>query len=151
MSDEEIIAFLNDWLNNSLFTHTNKKIAVQELIKRYIQSKLTIGRIQGIIKKQQKEIEEKTTILFAGAEKVKQLEKEIEELQIIADDIKGHNIVYIDTPEFEEKFISKDKIREKIQDLKETISRMDIEDIGRMLREEQILILEEILEENNND
>ena len=57
-SDEEIIAYLSDWLTNSLFTHTNKKIAVGELIRRYIQSKLTIGRIQGIIKKQQKEIED---------------------------------------------------------------------------------------------
>lgn len=50
-----------------------------------------------------------------------------------------------------DNYISKYKIIEKIQDLKETISRMDIEDIARMLREEQILILEEILEENNND
>lgn len=44
-------------------------------------------------------------------------QKEIEENQVLIDDIKEHNIVYIDTPEFEEKFISKDKIREKIKEL----------------------------------
>ena len=43
-------------------------IAIRELIKLY--------------KNQQKEIEEKTTILLAGAEKVKQLEKEIILLKI---------------------------------------------------------------------
>lgn len=138
MSDEEIIAFLNDWLNNSLFTHTNKKIAVQELIKRYIQSKLTIGRIQGIIKKQQKEIEKGKSRIMELAELLDKQESEIKSLQQELEIQKGCSI-------------SKDKIREKIQDLKEIISRMDIEDIGRMLREEQILILEEILEENNND
>ena len=36
--------------------------------------------ILNVISKQQKEIEEKRIIIFAGAEKVKQLEKEIEEL-----------------------------------------------------------------------
>lgn len=46
-------------------------------------------------------------------------QKEIEENQVLIDDIKEHRIVYIDTPEFEEKFISKDKIREKINQLKE--------------------------------
>ena len=101
-------------------------IAIRELIKLY--------------KNQQKEIEEKTTILLAGAEKVKQLEKgnrslmesrikwknryykekeKNKENQVLIDDIKDHRIVYIDTPEFEEKFISKDKIREKIKKAKE--------------------------------
>ena len=46
-------------------------------------------------------------------------QKEIENYQILKDDIEGHNVVYVDTPEFEEKYISKDKIREKIKDLEE--------------------------------
>jgi len=37
--------------------------------------------ILNLTEKQRKEIDEKTTILFAGAEKVKQLEKEINELK----------------------------------------------------------------------
>ncbi len=67
--DEEIIAFLNDWLINSFFTHTNKKIVVRELIRRYIQSKLTIGRIRGIIENQRKKIEEIEIILEEYKEK----------------------------------------------------------------------------------
>ena len=48
---------------------------------------------------------------------IKQQQKEIKENQVLIDDIKDHRIVYIDTPEFEEKFISKDKIREKMREI----------------------------------
>lgn len=46
--------------------------------------------ITTIITLKQKEIEEKTTILLAGAKKVKQLEKEIEELKKENNEIWGH-------------------------------------------------------------
>lgn len=49
-----------------------------------------IGILFKYIDNQQKEIEEKTTILLVGAEKVKQLEKEIEKLQKENDEIWGH-------------------------------------------------------------
>ena len=58
---------------------------------------------------QQNEIEEKTTIIMAGAEKVKQLEKEIEALEII------HN-TYKEMIE-ENNYISKDKIRKKMREI----------------------------------
>ena len=48
---------------------------------------------------------------------IEQQQKEIKENQVLIDDIKDHRIVYIDTPEFEEKFISKDKIREKMREI----------------------------------
>ena len=67
--------------------------------------------ILNVIDKQQKEIEEKRIIIFAGAEKVKQLEKEIEALEII------HN-TYKEMIE-ENNYISKDKIREILKDLDE--------------------------------
>ena len=41
----------------------------------------------------------------------------IEELKILEDDLKDKRIVYVDTPEFEEKFIAK----QKVKDLKESI------------------------------
>lgn len=48
------------------------------------------------------------------------LQKENENLktdyQILQDDLKEHNIIYTDTPEFEEKYISKDKIKEALGD-----------------------------------
>lgn len=46
------------------------------------------------------------------------LEQEVQELKVLEDDIKDNRIAYIDTPEFEEKYISKDKIKDKIEELK---------------------------------
>lgn len=127
-----------------------------------------IDLILNLIEKQQKEIEEKTTILLAGAEKVKQLEKgnrslmesrikwknryykekeKNKENQVLIDDIKDHRIVYIDTPEFEEKFISKDKIREKINYYRKYCGYDGVTMIGNT----QLKELEELLEENNNE
>ena len=60
--------------------------------------------IINLIEKLQKEIEEKTIIIMAGAEKVKQLEKE-----------------FLTKQEVKENYIPKDKIREKIEDYKNEI------------------------------
>lgn len=62
-----------------------------------------------------KEIEEKTTILLAGAEKVKQLEKEIEGLKIKNKKLEEINYrVNLNFFELAETSISKDKIKEII-------------------------------------
>ena len=54
-----------------------------------------IDRVWNYIDKLQKELEEKTTILMAGADKVKQLEKKITELEktidLIIDDFQMEN------------------------------------------------------------
>ena len=65
------------------------------------------------IEKQQKEIEEKTTIIMAGAEKVKQLEKEIEKFNFENHMLKKWN------EQLDKNCISKDEIREKIKELEE--------------------------------
>lgn len=39
----------------------------------------------------------------------------IEELKILEDDLKDKRIVYVDTPEFEEKFIPKQKVKEELE------------------------------------
>lgn len=81
------------------------------------------------IKKQQKEIEarlEEIDILYkmmsVKDDEIKYLEIKLEqygeEYQILKDDIEGHRIAYVDTPEFEENYISKDKIKGKIEELK---------------------------------
>lgn len=65
-------------------------------------------------------------------------------LQIFVDDIKEG--VYIDTPEFEENYISKDKIREKLKIRKEEKAECtDSIEAKYLLRE--IYILEELLGE----
>lgn len=75
--------------------------------------------ILNVIDKQQKEIEEKTTIIMAGAEKVKQLEKEIQRLEKDNDTLSELVIVNEDKVIKELDLISKDKIREKIKKAKE--------------------------------
>lgn len=71
-----------------------------------------------IIEKQKEEIEEKRIIIFAGAEKVKQLEKEIEELTLDLEEMtksnnhKKENWVH---KNILNSYISKDKIKEKIK------------------------------------
>lgn len=77
--------------------------------------------ILNVINKQQNEIKEKTTILLAGAKKVKQLEKEIEERD-------KYNITTLPFEELKEmieqnknisifgkEYISKDKVKETIE------------------------------------
>ena len=87
-------------------------------------------------------------------ELVEKQSKEIEELKIIADDIEGHNIVYTDTPEFEEKYISKDKIKAKIKDKESQINDIKdnldynevmIKEVKRL--EDEIEVLQSLLEE----
>lgn len=54
------------------------------------------------------------------------LQKENEELKILKDDIQDKRIVYVDTPEFEENYISAQKIKDELEELKgklEDISR----------------------------
>lgn len=88
--------------------------------------------ILNVINKQQKEIAEKTTIIMAGAEKVKQLEKEIkemrEELQMYVD-VQNNDI---------HNYISKDKIREKIKELEEKSDYWNCDEIQ---------VLQELLED----
>lgn len=45
--------------------------------------------------------------------------KKIKELEVLEDDLKDKRIAYVDTPEFEEKFIAKQKVKEKIEEIKE--------------------------------
>ena len=102
-----------------------------------------------IIEKQQKEIEEKTTIIMAGAEKVKSLEKEIEELRA---KLEFKQFGDLDNAEFEKyideykknDYISKSKIEDKIKELEDDknskyfdmyISYRDIEKTIDILKE----------------
>lgn len=42
--------------------------------------------------------------------------KRIQELEVLEDDLKDKRIVYVDTPEFEEKFIAKQKVKEGLEE-----------------------------------
>lgn len=74
--------------------------------------------ILNLIEKQQKEIEEKRIIIFAGAEKVKQLEKGNRSL--MESRKKWKNRYYKEKAKNKD-YISKDKIREKIKELEDNM------------------------------
>ena len=110
-----------------------------------------------LVQNDDKVIETIVNLIEKLTEKVKQLEKgnrslmesrikwknryykekeKNKENQVLIDDIKDHRIVYIDTPEFEEKFISRDKIRERIKhneeqkNIVESVAKFKINDDG---------------------
>ena len=118
LSEEEKKA-IEYWKRDIEFYHLNTQLASEH----YAQM------ILNLMEKLQNEIEEKSTIIMAGTEKVKQLEKEIEKLKIIKLNFENWKEdykelleatkqnkkvnVYVDVPrDFQEQFISKDKIRE---------------------------------------
>lgn len=102
------------------------------------------------------ETREETEIVFEKAQKtilnlIDKQQEEIEELkrdyEIITDDMKNHNVVYTDMPEFEERYISKDKIRDKIEQLEK---EKDLY-FEKQIIQGKINLLKELLGEKNNE
>lgn len=77
-------------------------------------------------------------------ENIEKLQKENEELKILEDDIQDKRIVYIDTPEFEENYISKQKIKDKLEELNKEIKSCT--EIDAIFKIKQQQILQELLE-----
>ena len=81
------------------------------------------------------------------------LQKENEELKILEDDIQDKRIVYIDTPEFKENYISKQKVKDKIEELnkkeKEELKGMKGQDryFVKQTYQNKRMILQELLED----
>ena len=66
-------------------------------------------------------IEEESVYAHKFAIMQKQIDEKdarIKELEVLEDDLKDKRIVYIDTPEFEKEFILKQKVKDKIEELK---------------------------------
>ena len=92
-----------------------------------------------------KEIERRLEEIDSLYKMMSAKDDEIEELkedyQILKDDIEGHRIVYVDTPEFEENYISKDKIRH-IRDKAECMDYYSlndvIDDLSKLLGDDNI-------------
>ena len=57
----------------------------------------------------------------------KQDKERIKELEVLEDDLKDKRIVYVDTPEFEEKFIPKQKVKEILIEIQEEYNKLDKE------------------------
>ena len=72
------------------------------------------------------------------------LQKENEELKILEDDIQDKRIVYIDTPKFKENYISKQKVKDKLEELNKEIKSCT--EIDAIFKIKQQQILQELLE-----
>ena len=73
--------------------------------------------------------------------------KRIKELEVLEDDLKDKRIAYVDTPEFEEKFIAKQKVKDKIEEVKLSGGGNGKNNVENLARELVIDVLEELLEE----
>lgn len=78
----------------------------------------------------------------------KRVLRENEELKVLEDDIQDKRIAYIDEPEFEEKYITKQKIKDKIEEYKNMLKTCNkAKDIDRIKAiNERILELQELIE-----
>lgn len=57
--------------------------------------------------------------------KIEKDKKRIEELEVLEDDLKDKRIVYVDTPEFEENYIPKQKVLEEIDQVLEAFRKVE--------------------------
>lgn len=72
--------------------------------------------------------------------------KRIERLQVLEYDLKDKRIVYVDTPEFEEKFIAKQKVKDNFNKLNTRIKDFKNPEIKKYFSIEQIIYLLEQFE-----
>lgn len=80
------------------------------------------------------------------------LQKENEELKILEDDIQDKRIVYIDTPEFKENYISKQKVKDKLEELKAQYkTALEENSTEAFILKCQITILQELIKEEEEN
>lgn len=153
-NDRMIVLAQNETLNYMRGYEDGKNlrrsaVACQIENQQYFLFDKQIEKYKEYIEKLQRENEEKTTILLAGAEKVKQLEKENEELKkFITEGItvaphstyKNYRLDFL-----RENFVSKKKIKDKIRKNEEII---DISNDGDLIHElyQENKVYKELLE-----
>ena len=153
-NDRMIVLAQNETLNYMRGYEDGKNlrrsaVACQIENQQYFLFDKQIEKYKEYIEKLQRENEEKTTILLAGAEKVKQLEKENEELKkFITEGItvaphstyKNYRLDFL-----RENFVSKKKIKDKIEEIDKKIKREENEKVVIYLHKQR-KILQELLE-----
>lgn len=72
--------------------------------------------------------------------------KRIKELEVLEDDLKDKRIAYVDTPEFEEKFIAKQKVKDNFNKLNTRIKDFKNPERKKYFSIEQIIYLLEQFE-----
>lgn len=118
MDIEEDIKKVSERFNNGTET-------IEDILKYCRNFKLTFEngiKLQLVEKKYLDRLIEEYKKLLAEREEDK---KKIEELEVLEDDLKDKRIVYVDTPEFEENYIPKQKVLEEIDQVLEAFRKVE--------------------------
>lgn len=142
MSEEEMISEIEIYLSHVIAKDFPLPKAIRLMYEEYKNSNKAWEKIY----------DEDQNYIFELNDKILDLEfkikKQQKEIEILKDDIEGHRIAYVDTPEFEENYISKDKIKEKIEELeKPTQEGQCLNVIQGYVREGNLILLKELLGE----
>lgn len=135
MNEEEKNAI--EKIEDTFYSDLGKGINKFQKITLYEDSIRDVRILLNLIEKLQKENEEKTTIILAGAEKVKQVEKENKTLKNFTSSIFNGDI--------EKNYIPVQKVKDKIRKNEEII---DISNDGDLIHEllQKNKVYEELLE-----
>ena len=116
---------------------------------RDVEEDLTTVYLKGYAdaeEKYRKKIKELETKQKAMCEEYCPKTERIKELEVLEDDLKDKRVVYIDTPEFAENYIPVQKIKDKIEENKDTAKRVagtyQYADSGDDLEEKKSKVIE---------
>lgn len=119
-------------------------LALEHLLSDYTRQRQINEQHQKINGELREKVKELESDLYSTNCIVKELTEENIKLKVLEDDIKDKRITYIDTPEFEENYIPKQKIKDKIKELSNTKG-----DFATYIAvSERIKVLEELLQES---
>ena len=139
MSNKEYEVFKNNYLQHPITFLTE-----ENLDKLEIHCRKAIHYERGLEHQVVLELLERHKEHLAERE---QDRKRIKELEVLEDDLKDKRVVYIDTPEFAENYIPKQKVKDKIEELKQKRKKEPQGTVRDFILVEEIKFLEELLEE----
>ena len=125
--------------------------------------KILLGNLEALSDMQDSANREITELKKQNRELIDEYHKKVQEvidleqdIKILQDDFEDKRLVYIDTPEFQDSYISKQKIKDKIEEFKSENYQIALDsevafDTGIMKNNLKIQVLEELLQESENN
>ena len=123
-----------------------------EGLKSLSPSENDIETVLNMLKEKEKQNRELMEEYHKKVQEVIDLEQDI---KILQDDFEDKRLVYIDTPEFQDSYISKQKIKDKIEEFKNENYQIALDsevafDTGIMKNNLKIQVLKELLQESED-
>ena len=94
-------------------------INLKEISERFSNGTETIEDIINYCRNYEIKFENGLKLRIVEKKYFDKLVERIKELEVLEDDLKDKRVVYIDTPEFAENYIPKQKVKDKIKEIKE--------------------------------